>query len=107
MPDSMFVYRLLFLMLFMASIVTWVFLWLVGYIRHHPLSRTHPGNPGTVSVTGVVLVLLCAALDFFQWGEHNTLLFALVTLGLVVPWGAVLIIKCQTHLRHRKFSSNN
>jgi hypothetical protein len=107
MPDSMFVYRLLFLMLFMASIVTWVFLWLVGYIRHPPLSRTHPGNPGTVSVTGVVLVLLCAALDFFQLVERNTLLFALVTIGLVIPWGAVLIIKCQAHLRHRKFSSNN
>ncbi|WPJ98605.1 hypothetical protein R6U79_15320 [Pseudomonas putida] len=107
MPDSMFAYRLLFLMLFMASIVTWVFLWLVGYISHHPLSRRYPGNPGSVSLTGVLLVLLCALFDFNQLIERNTLLLALFIIGLVTPWGAVLFIKCQEHIRHRKFSSHN
>lgn len=107
MPDSMFAYRLLFLMLFMASIVTWVFLWLVGYIRHHPFTRTHPGNPGSVSLAGVLLVLLCAAFDFFRLVERNTLLLALVTIGLVIPWGAVLIIKCHAYVHHRKLPTHN
>ncbi|GLO45297.1 hypothetical protein [Pseudomonas putida] len=107
MPDSIFTYRLLFLMLFMASIVTWVFLWLVGYIRHHPLSRSHPGNPGAVSLTGVLLVLLCAVFDFNRLFERNALLLAMFIVGLVIPWGAVLITKCQAHFRHRKFPSHN
>lgn len=93
MGDSMFAYRLLFLMLFMVSIMTWVFLWLAGYIRHHPLTRAHPGNPGIVAATGLALVLGCAVLDFFQLAEHNTLLLALLGIGLVIPWGTVLINK--------------
>lgn len=107
MADSMFAYRLLFLMLFMASIMTWVFLWLVGYIRHHPLTRAHPGNPGIVAATGLALVLGCAVLDFLQLAEHNTLLLALLGIGLVIPWGTVLINKCHALMCRQKLTTHN
>ncbi|QVM89543.1 hypothetical protein JYG34_16085 [Pseudomonas entomophila] len=107
MPDTMFAYRLLFLMVFMTSIMSWVFLWLVGYIQHHPLFHAHPGKPGAVSAMGLLLVLACAVLDFFRVAERNSLLLVLMSVGLVIPWGMVLIIKCHALIRSRKFSSHN
>lgn len=106
MLDSMFAYRLIFLILFMASIVTWVFLWIVGYI-HHPLSRTYLAHPGSVVLTGVLLVLLCAVFDFNRLVERNTLLLALFLICLLTPYGAVLISKFQERVRHSEFSSHN
>lgn len=107
MPESLFGHRLLFLMVFMVSLVSWVFLWLVGYIRHHPIFHAHPGNPGAVSAIGIALVLLCAWLDFLQFMGRNAMLLVLVSLGLAIPWGMVLLVKCQACLRHRKYSSHN
>lgn len=107
MPDSMFGYRLLFLMLFMASIMTWVFLWLAGYIRHPPLTRAHVGNPGMVAATGLALVMGCAVLDFLRLAEHNTLLLALLSIGLVIPWGAVLINKSHALICRQKLTTHH
>ncbi|HDS1771299.1 hypothetical protein ACM79J_31230 [Pseudomonas aeruginosa] len=107
MFDSMFGYRLLFLMLFMVSLVTWVFFWLVGYVRYHPLIHSHPGNSGALSATGITLVLLCAILDFLQLIGQHAVLLMLACLGLAIPWGMVLLVKCQEWMRNRKCSTHN
>jgi len=43
MHTSMFVHHLMFLMLFIASVVSWVYLWLVGFL--HPETGNSPLSP--------------------------------------------------------------
>lgn len=102
MSGSVFGYRLLFLTLFMASVMTWVFLWLTGYIQHQLMTRAQHGKPDAVAVTGLLFVLVCALLEVLRFVERGALLLALVSIGLCVPWGVVLITKCQGFIRHRR-----
>lgn len=107
MPDSLFGYRLLFLLLFVASSMTWGFLWLVGYTQRHRSIAARSSKPARLAAAGLLLVLACAALDFFQLAEHTTLLLALIGIGLVIPWGMVLIIKSGALASSRKSQSHN
>ncbi|WP_248920618.1 hypothetical protein [Pseudomonas entomophila] len=102
MPAGLFGHRLLFLALFMASVMTWVFLWLTGYIQHQVMTRARHGEPDVVAVTGLLLVLACALLEFLRFVERDASLLALASIGLCVPWGLVLVTKCQGLARHRR-----
>ncbi|MBF8729915.1 hypothetical protein IRZ59_05600 [Pseudomonas guariconensis] len=107
MPDSVFGYRLLFLMLFMASSMTWCFLWLVDYSQRQPSTRTHSGKRSLAALAGFTLILACAVLEFFRFAERNILLLALICIGLVIPWGMILTIKYSAVTPDRKTRINN
>ncbi|NIF17860.1 hypothetical protein [Pantoea sp. Cy-639] len=103
MHASMLGYRLLFFTVFMASVTSWGFLWLIGYVRQHPLANGKPLlSPGAAMALGMALLLGCAALDFYRMGERHVLLMTLLSVGLLLPWGAVLLIKCGDLLRSRR-----
>ncbi|ANY90762.1 MULTISPECIES: hypothetical protein [Pseudomonas] len=106
MPESVFAYRLLFLMLFMASSMTWFFLWLVDYSRQRS-TRIHFGKRRLVAPAGLTLILACAVMEFFRLAERNILLVALIFVGLVIPWGLILIIKYSVVSPGRKTRTNN
>ncbi|MDD2049401.1 hypothetical protein [Pseudomonas putida] len=103
----MFGYRLMFLALFMLSAVTWIYLTLIGFSQQKRLKLGRLViRPGVVAFFGFLLVLACAVLDFFRVVEESLLLLALVSIGLIVPWGGVLATKCHAHACPRKYQIN-
>ncbi|MDD2136387.1 hypothetical protein [Pseudomonas kurunegalensis] len=106
MPEAMFSYRLLFLLVFMASIVTWVFLWLAGYFPSRHSARGYAAKADSLTLLALGLVLSCAALDYGRLLERNTLLLAMLCVGLLFPWGAFFIHKVCVAVRRRMLSSH-
>ncbi|MFJ4452679.1 hypothetical protein ACIP1G_02125 [Pseudomonas sp. NPDC089392] len=107
MHDTMFSYRLIFLLLFMASIVTWVFLWLAGYFPGRHSTQLHGVKADTMTALALALVLACAVLDYARLLERNLLLALLLCVGLLFPWGAFFIHKVCTSVRRRLLSSHH
>lgn len=101
MLEAMFSYRLVFLLLFMTSVVTWLFLWLAGCFPSRHSAQLHDAKADIVTVLALVLVLTCAALDYARLVERNLLLALLLCVGLLFPWGAFFIHKFCTSVRKR------
>ncbi|MDR0279434.1 MAG: hypothetical protein LBJ37_16270 [Paucimonas sp.] len=102
----MLVYRLFFLIVFMASIVTWVLLWLVGFLPLQMI-RGHVARSGGIAATGLTLVLIFTVLELLRIVEGRVPLFALLGVGLVIPWGTLLIVRFNAFVRDRKLQSRN
>ncbi len=103
MHISMFGHHLLFLMLFIASVVSWLYLWLVGFMHASVATSDCPVlKPDVLTVVGLVLTLSCAVLEFFSPFEGLTLLIVLLVIGLVLPWGGALGGRYHERLRARK-----
>jgi len=100
----MLAYRLFFLIVFMASIVTWLLLWLVGFLPLQ-LLRGHVARSGGVAATGLTLVLILTVLELFRVVEGGVPLYALLGVGLVIPWGTLLIVRFNAFVRDRKLHS--
>lgn len=102
----MLVYRLFFLIVFMASIVTWVLLWLVGFLPLQMI-RGHVARSGGIAAAGLTLVLIFTVLELLRIVEGRVPLFALLGVGLVIPWGTLLIVRFNAFVRDRKLQSRN
>lgn len=102
----MLAYRLFFLIVFMASIVTWVLLWLVGYLPLQ-LIRGHAARSGGFAAAGLTLVLIFTVLELFRLVEGSVPLYALLGVGLVIPWGTLLVVRFNAFMRDRKLHSHN
>lgn len=103
MHTSMFGHHLMFLMLFIASVVSWLYLWLVGFLHPSVASSDCPVlKPDALTVLGLLLTLGCAVLEFFSPFEGVTLLIVLLVIGLIMPWGGALGGRYHERLRARK-----
>ncbi|WP_313201059.1 hypothetical protein [Pseudomonas sp.] len=104
MHISTFGHHLLFLAFFIASVVSWLYLWLVGFLHPSVASSDCPVlKPDALTVVGLLSTLGCAVLEFFSPFEGVTLLIVLLVIGLIMPWGGALGGRYHERLRTRRF----